>query len=108
MIVMKGFSMAEPKFISLKEFRALGLIQELNRQFLHPRGLALSVKVDSDLGEEVFDGIWDCREDPEGLCYGDGVLLAEKAKESARLFEEKKENRLASLGWIIQPVPEKE
>jgi hypothetical protein len=55
--------------ISVKEFRELGFLQELNRQFLHPLGLALEVRVDSD-GNETLGDIWDFRTDPTGIFYG--------------------------------------
>ena len=34
--------------MSVKEFREMGGLWEVNRCFLHPRGLALKVTVDSD------------------------------------------------------------
>ena len=56
------------KKIDIKEFRDKGYLQELNRRFLHPLGLALSVKVNDD-GSETLDSIWDYREDSEGIYY---------------------------------------
>ena len=49
------------KKMSVKEFRELGFLQEVNRLFLHPRGLALEVAVGDD-GEMRFGEVWDCRE----------------------------------------------
>ena len=43
-----------------------GLLFEINRAVLHPRGLALAVSVD-DNGCVSFDTIWDCRD--EGIIF---------------------------------------
>jgi hypothetical protein len=56
------------KKIDIKEFRELGYLQELNRRFLHPLGLALEVAID-DNGTDTLGGIWDYREDEEGFYY---------------------------------------
>ena len=60
----------EIKRMDVKEFRKLGYLQELNRQFLHPLGLALEVVIDEDTGNESFGGVWDYREDLKGISYG--------------------------------------
>ena len=62
----------EIKRLDLQEFRDLGLLQEVNRQFFHPRGLALEIIV-SDLDSNLvvsLGGIWDHRTDPDGMFYG--------------------------------------
>ena len=56
------------KRIDIKEFREKGFLQELNRQFLHPLGLALEVNKDDD-GNETLGGVWDYRDDPEGIIF---------------------------------------
>ena|GEM_PF-2201440 len=90
--------------MSVAEFRKLGYLQELNRQFLHPLGLALEIIVDDATGEESLGGIWDYRDDPDGIRYesvdsekASAVLQAQKLHEPAR--------RLA-LGYVVQPVGE--
>src|SRR5580765_892416 len=65
------------KRIDIKEFRELGFLQEVNRMFLHPLGLALEVTVEED-GSEHLGGVWDYREDPEGMIFGDAMLDPEK------------------------------
>lgn len=90
------------KKMSVKEFRELGYLQELNRRFLHPLGLALEVSIAPD-GQESFGEVWDYRDDPEGMVYGPGIIDVEKAY---RIFEEhaaKQPVRLARLGYDIQP-----
>lgn len=94
--------MEEPKKMSVKEFRELGYLQELNRRFLHPLGLALEVVLETD-GSERFGEVWDSRDDPEGMIYGPGIIDAEKAY---RIFDEyasKQPIRLARFGYDIQP-----
>jgi hypothetical protein len=56
------------KRIDIKEFREKGYLQELNRRFLHPLGLALEIVVNDD-GTEILGGIWDYREEKEGIYY---------------------------------------
>ena len=98
------------KRMSVKEFRELGYLQELNRQFLHPLGLALEVVID-DTGNESFGEVWDCREDPEGITYRlqqsdieRNQRFATKAEyvESERLRI--KESREKLLGFGVEPI----
>ena len=58
----------EPKYIDIKEFREKGYLQELNRTFLHPLGLALEIIMDDD-GTEKLSVILDYREDDAGIYY---------------------------------------
>ena len=41
------------KFIDITEFRSRGYLQEINRKFLHPLGMAMSVHINSDGLEEI-------------------------------------------------------
>jgi len=56
------------KYMDVREFVASGLLFEVNRTVLHPLGLALEVKVEDD-GSMEFGGIWDCRDDSEGILF---------------------------------------
>lgn len=103
----------EPKRIDIKEFRKKGYLQELNRQFLHPLGLALEV-VQNDDGSERLGGIWDSREDPNGFTYDLQNSkftnkerlqeFKEKADNIAKQFEEKRKTRQQKLGFFIEPI----
>lgn len=42
--------------MDISDFRKYGYLQELNRMFLHPMGLALEVEID-DNGNEKLGGI---------------------------------------------------
>lgn len=90
--------------ISVKEFREKGYLQELNRQFLHPLGLALSVEVEDDT--ESFGPIWDYRIDPEGLRFDEELLDEEffaRAKRIGLEMARAVEIRMARLGYATQP-----
>ena len=76
------------KRMTVKEFRDKGFLQEVNRQFFHPLGLALEVIVKceemplaGDTGEMLFGGILDYRDNPEGMLFASGVLDMLKARE---------------------------
>lgn len=94
------------KRMSIGEFRRLGYLQEVNRQFFHPLGLALEVHVNQD-GSMRLSGVWDCREDPEGVYYaGPDAPRPEKAAFVAEQLARRAEVRREALGYVIQPVRE--
>jgi hypothetical protein len=93
--------------IPIAAFRELGYLQEVNRLLLHPLGLALEVEVDDD-GTERLGGIWDYRDDPEGIAYGAGVLGEQEAAKAAYVaaeLERHRPARVALFGDLIQPIP---
>lgn len=98
------------KRIDIKEFREKGYLQELNRRFLHPLGLALEVVIDKNKNE-TLGGIWDYRDDQEGIYYD----IANSDLERKEKFKAKKEfidselairekKRLEVLGFYIEPI----
>lgn len=95
------------KHIDIKEFRELGLVAEINRRCLHPLGLALEVEVDGD-GNESLGGVWDYREDAEGIYYyGDAEYMAGIAAKAARveqMWAEREAARVEALGYMVQPI----
>lgn len=93
------------KYIDIEEFREIGFLQEANRQFFHPLGLALEVQVDDD-GNWSLGGIWDYRDDPEGVLFVD--LTSEedidRAVRVSRELAEHREARMELFGYSnIQP-----
>ena len=90
------------KKITAKEFRELGLLQEMNRLFLHPMGLALETIIEED-GSEHFGGVGDYRDDPEGMAFSEGTISTEKAQNVSTMFEKKAPIRKEILGWHVQP-----
>lgn len=90
--------------MDIKEFRQGGYLQEVNRQFLHPLGLALEVEIDDETGSESLGGIWDYRDDPEGMLFADGMIDLGKVK---RIRDEKNAKsgvRVELIGSVIQAV----
>lgn len=93
--------MSEIKRMDIAEFRREGYLQELNRRFLHPLGLALEVAVEDD-GTERLGGIWDCRDDPAGVYYGE--IDWPKFDRIERLWREREPGRVARIGDMVQPA----
>lgn len=90
------------KRIDIAEFRRIGYLQEANRLFFHLCGLALEVVVDDD-GSERLGGVWDYRDDPEGMVFGD---MPDSAKAIAVREERARHEdaREALMGEEIQPL----
>lgn len=75
------------KYLNIKEFREKGYLQEANRRFFHPLGVALEVTQHRNRflrflflitrafkclfvpNDEDLTGVWDSREDPVGFYY---------------------------------------
>lgn len=93
------------KHMPIKEFRAFGWLQEINRRMLHPAGLAMSVRVD-DKGNETLDGVWDYRDDPEGIYYLKDTADPLLAREVDKAIESHYDKRVELFGDVIQPVDE--
>lgn len=90
------------KRIDIKEFREGGYLQEVNRRFLHPLGLALEI-VQEDDGTERLGGVWDYRVDPEGMYFGPPGDLAAKADKIESEWESRRAPRVRALGYMTQP-----
>jgi hypothetical protein len=89
--------------MDIAEFVSEGYLQEVNRQFFHPLGLALEVTVEDD-GSTHISGVWDGRDDPEGFIFGD-ELDREKC---LRMFDEvvkRRPVRTEALGYFYEPIP---
>lgn len=99
--------MSEIKKIDAKEFRESGLLQEINRCFMHPIGLAIEISINDD-GSEFFSGIWDCRDDPEGILFADEDIDKEKIKNVREMTGKKLRERQKAVGFIIQMPKDEE
>lgn len=104
--------MSDVKHIDIKEFREQGYLQEVNRQFFHPMGLALAISIDDD-GSETLGGIWDYRTDPEGIQFDlkssnfDRISTFAARKTNVDAQREKiATKRQERLGFDIEPIPE--
>lgn len=93
------------KHMSLRELLEEGFVQEANRQFFHPRGLALCVGVNRR-GRATELTVWDYREDAEGITFGEGVMTREKAEKVEAELDRHAPRRLELFaGSVIQPLP---
>lgn len=99
-------------YMDLREFMDLGYLQEINRQFLHPLGMALSLDVADD-GKVTFAGIWDDRWDPEGVrfdlrSFENPTQAQSRFKSNVATVEREWETRRAAresaLGYMVQPA----
>jgi hypothetical protein len=93
-----------PPKMDLREFVDFGYLQELNRLFLHPLGLALSIVVDDD-GRVDLDCVFDDRADLDGILFAEGLLDPAKAQRVEREMNERLEHRIRALGFACEPVP---
>ena len=59
-----------------------GFVQEMNRQFLHPLGLAMSVRLDHN-GVEQFGGFQDYRYDNEGMIFDEQYINSQECRDKA-------------------------
>lgn len=85
-----------------------GLLFELNRLVLHPLGLALVLAVDEKTGVHTLHGIWDSRDDPEGICFEQDAYTdgAEKFAAYKRdHFVPRLPRRFKALGYLVQGQP---
>ena len=88
------------KFVDPNELVEFGFLQEVNRQFFHPLGMALSILREDDGTAEIV-GVQDERDDPEGMCFNG--LDPAKAERVEALLESKKAARIKALGYVVQP-----
>lgn len=93
----------EIRRMDIREFRELGFLQEANRLFFHPRGLALEIVGEED-GTERLGGIWDYRDDPEGIVFTESPD-AEKAERVAEEYRRHAAARTELFGLNSGPGP---
>ncbi|NQV07971.1 hypothetical protein HQ535_15645 [bacterium] len=93
---------ADVVYLSVAELVESGLLQELNRRFLHPLGFALAV----DKAASRLHGIWDCRDDPEGIVFADlsDADAWEKYNRVEAIARNRHRWRRSLLGWVVQPI----
>lgn len=82
-----------------------GLLFEINRQVLHPLGLALEIKINEENGKIDFGDILDCREDLEGIIFDPETFVEGKERYEKYLEAYGNTNlnfRLSKLGFKAQ------
>ena len=88
----------------LKEFWKSGLLQETNRQFLHPLGLAMGVMV-SDGGDATGIILLDYRDEVAGVVFGEiDADMLRKHKNVVAEQGRRARIRQEQLGWVQQPM----
>jgi len=106
----KGPSINDMNQMTVGEFIRDGYLQEVNRLFFHPLGLALSVRLDGNIhidGEEEFwkknaeltefsVSILDSRDDPEGWIFSE---LTESDIERAEKIARERLAKSAHREW---------
>ena len=85
------------KYLDPETFRNEGYLQEANRLFFHPLGLALEVNTETGVIK-----VWDYRDDPEGIRFEE--LDRRKSDRVRFLAEERAEARREALGYWVQPT----
>jgi len=91
----------EIKYMDFDEFRELGLLQEVNRKFFHPLGLALEININEETHKaESFGKIWDYRNDPEGIFFGKGMIEQKKIDNVEKLRQSKLLKRSLNKGLL--------
>lgn len=108
--------MKDIKTMSGEEFRELGYLQEANRRFFHPLGLAIAIVLDEQTKEVKAFEIQDHRDDPEGMYFGindteyttfDRLERFNKNKNFIDAEAEKrKEQRIKIIGSQIEEIPD--
>lgn len=104
--------MSQPKTLKLEEVVNLGLVQEINRRLLHPRGLALAYFTEDDAMQDAKFPVQiiDSRDDPEGFCFAEDpdmpleVMWEKEANFEALLSRDKAELRKKMFGEVVQPL----
>ena len=99
--------------MDIVEFRDGGYLQEANRLFFHPLGLAVEImqETDDETGLKspwIISGIWDVRDDPEGVQFNEEYMASDEAARKAQNVEremrKRSEVRAKGLGFVIQPL----
>ncbi len=90
------------KYLSAEEAAELGVLLEVNRLLLHPRGLALEAMRGSR-DPRAFR-IQDHRDDPEGVIFGDDGDELERLEKSLRFAKLVLWARQSRFGFVVQPL----
>lgn len=100
--------------MDLNEFQDQGYLQEVNRRFFHPLGLAMYVTVEDD-GRVSGVGMYDDRGDPDGwhMYFGPGSGWPDPAEAQEKFvcraqwmdeeWERRRPAREAVMGYMVQP-----
>lgn len=100
--------MSEYRRVTYEEFLSGGFLQEANRQWFHPLGMALAAS-EGDGGAVVLEVF--AADDSVGWCFGWEGMDAAEIHAKAESFAEESfvlaVIRESALGWNVQPLPPK-
>jgi hypothetical protein len=98
----------EVTYLNPQLIKDWGILQEINRLLLHPRGLALALSVTTDengvkkivgiAGIQNYTGV------RGGMRFDQALLSAPKKKKFDDLLKGNVAHRESKLGYIIQPI----
>lgn len=95
------------KRFDIGEFQRDGYLQEANRQFFHPLGLALEIVIEDD-GSRHLGGVWDYRDDPEGMFFAVAEIDSDEGRRKAETVEAQRallaDQRVRVMGSVVQPI----
>lgn len=95
----------QENMMPLTQFARIGYLQEVNRRFLHPMGLAIALSKDNDTGAVRFLGIQDHSEDPEGMTFKSfSESDVERGQRIDALYKQALLARQKRLGYGVQPL----
>ena len=100
--------MAKNQYMSLEEFKTSGLLQECNRQFMHPLGVSLGIGAFADGEVRLF--VIDKREEkPEGCIWQDFGIAKEGDFLVRSQYIVDQQERVAGIrrgkfGWFVEPL----
>lgn len=103
--------MNDYKKLDSTELIEKGYLQEVNRRFFHPLGLALCIEYDDESVENTRLYIIDCRDEPDGLIFDLNNSSNERNAEFLEKFNLietelniRKIKREKLLGFFIEPI----
>lgn len=101
--------MNEIKYLDIKEFVDKGYLQEANRQFFHPLGLALAVSYNAKEGTYELAGIIDKRDseiyyDLESSDLQRILTFNQKKQFIENEIKIHSEHREKKLGFTLEPI----
>ncbi len=85
------------------DFINLGYLQEANRQWFHPLGLALFATFQDNKPIGIGLGV-QATDDQEGIKFADTDIDAEKAHRILKEQTRREVARRKALGYVIQPI----
>lgn len=87
-----------------EEIEHLRLIAELPALDSEAKSFLRDLAIRALTSGERLAGIWDNREDPEGIEYGEDLLSEERVRSVVELWDRRQPARVAGLGYMVQPV----